>query len=111
MEVKAQIRFVRMTSRKMGILAKNVRGKPINEALNYLKLSPRKRAADTLSRLLKSAVSNADKKGLVDVDTLFIKSLQVGTGPIYKRWMARAKGSASPIQKRTCHIWVTLDER
>lgn len=111
MESSAKLRYLRITARKMGLLADEVRGKGINEALNYLRLSPRKRAAQSLAGVLKSAVANADQRGLVDVDTLMVKKVDVARGPIYKRWMARAKGSASPIYKRTCHVFVTLAEK
>jgi len=111
MEVNAKVSFVRITPRKMGLLADEVRGKSINEALNYLRFSPRKRTAEVLYRLLKSAVANADQKGTVDVDTLFVKRILVGGGPILKRFRPRAKGSAFRINKKTSHVSVTLSER
>src|SRR5690242_4933668 len=111
MEVKAQLSWVRITPRKISLITDELRGKGINEAMAYLKHSPRKRVASKVFSLLKSAVANADQKGTVDVDTLFVKSIRVGKGPTYKRWMARAKGSATPIFKRSAHIWVTLAER
>ncbi len=111
MDVQAKLSLIRITPRKISLLADEVRGKNINEALNYLSLSSRKRSATTLRTLIKSAVANADQKGIVDVDTLFVKEIRVGKGPTYKRWAARAKGSAFPIFKRTSHVWVTLAER
>ena len=109
--MKAILRSIRITPRKTGLIADELRGKNINEALNYLKLSPRKRTAGVFHTLLKSAVANADQKGTVDVDTLYVKELLVGQGPILKRYKARAKGAAGPITKRTSHISVTLAER
>jgi large subunit ribosomal protein L22 len=111
MEFKAKLGFVRITPRKMGLVADEVRGKPINDALNYLKFSPRKRTAGILYTLLRSAVANADQKGTVDVDTLFVKTLLVGTGPILKRFRPRAKGSAFRINKKSSVVTVTLAER
>ncbi len=111
MEYRAKLGFVRITARKMGLVADEVRGKPINEALNYLKFSPRRRTASILYTLLKSAVANADQKGTVDVDTLFVKTLLVGSGPILKRFRPRAKGSAFRINKKSSIITVTLAER
>lgn len=111
MEVNAKLSFVRITPRKMGLLADEIRGKGINEALTYLKLSPRKRTAGVLHTLLKSAVANADQKGTVDVDTLFIKQVLVGQGATLKRFRPRAKGSAFRINKKTSHVSVTLAER
>jgi large subunit ribosomal protein L22 len=95
----------------MGLVADEVRGKTINEALNYLRFSPRKRTASVLYTLLKSAVANADQKGTVDVDSLYVKTLLVGTGPILKRFRPRAKGSAFRINKKTSNVTVTLAER
>lgn len=111
MQVTAKISFLRITPRKMGLLADQVRGKGINEALTYLKFSPRKRTASVLYKLLKSAVANADQKGTVDVDTLVVKTILVGQGPTLKRFRPRAKGSAFRINKKTSHVSVTLSER
>ncbi len=111
MSFTAKVSSVRITSRKMGMLADEVRGKGVNEALNYLQLSSRKRTAGVLFTLLKSASSNANQKGTVDIDQLFIKELLVGNGTILKRFRPRAKGSAFRINKRTCHVSVTLAEK
>jgi large subunit ribosomal protein L22 len=111
MEVSAKISFVRITPRKMGLLCDEIRGKGINEALNYLRFSPRKRTAQLLYKLLKSAAANADQKGTVDVDTLFVKRVLVGQGTTLKRFRPRAKGSAFRINKKTSHVSVTLAER
>ena len=111
MEVTAKVSFVRITPRKMGLLADEVRGKGINEALQYLRFSPRRRTAGVLHTLLKSAAANADHKGTVDVDTLFVKQILVGQGTTLKRFRPRAKGSAFRINKKTSHISVVLAER
>lgn len=111
MDVNAKVSFVRVTPRKMVFLADAIRGKGINEALTFLRFSPRKRAAEVLSTLLKSAVANADQKGTIDVDTLYIKTVLVGKGPTLKRYRARAKGAAAPVEKRTSHVKVTLAEK
>ena len=111
MQVSAKISSIRITPRKMGLLADEIRGKGINDALTYLRLSPRKRTAEILYRLLKSAAANADQKGTVDVDTLFVKTILVGKGVTMKRFRPRAKGSAFPIHKMSSHVSVTLAER
>jgi large subunit ribosomal protein L22 len=111
MEVTAKVSFIRITPRKMGLLADDVRGKTINEALTYLRFSPRKRTAEVLFRLLKSAAANADQKGTIDVDTLFVKTILVGQGTTLKRFRPRAKGSAFKINKKTSHVSVVLAER
>jgi large subunit ribosomal protein L22 len=111
MEVTAKVSFVRITPRKMGLLADEVRGKSINEALTYLRFSPRKRTAGVLYRLVKSAAANADQKGTIDVDTLFVKTILVGQGTTLKRFRPRAKGSAFRINKKTSHVSLVLAER
>ena len=111
MEATAKLSFVRITPRKVGLLADEVRGKGINDALTYLRFSPRKRTAQVLFTLLKSAVANADQKGTIDVDTLFVKQILVGQGTTLKRFRPRAKGSAFRINKKTSHVSVTLSER
>ena len=111
MQVSAKVSFIRITPRKVGLIADEVRGKGINEALSFLKFSPRKRTATIIHTLLKSAVANATQKGTVDVDTLFVKEILVGKGPTLKRFRPRAKGSAFPIKKMSSHISVTLAER
>ena len=111
MEVTAKLSFIRITPRKMGVIADEVRGKSIQEALNYLEFSPRKRTASIVKNLLKSAVANASQKGTMDVDKLYVKTLLVGKAATLKRFRPRAKGSAFPILKRTSHVHVTLAEK
>ena len=111
MQMSATVKSIRITPRKMGLLADEIRGQGINQALSYLKLSPRKRTADVLSRLLKSAVANANHRGTVDVDQLFVKTLLVGKGATMKRFRPRAKGAAFRILKYTCQVSVTLAEK
>jgi large subunit ribosomal protein L22 len=111
MKVSASLNFLRITPRKVGLLADEVRGKGINEALSYLSFSPRKRTAGILHKLLKSAVANADQRGSVDVDKLYVHTILVGQGTTLKRFRPRAKGSAFRINKKTSHVSVTLAER
>ena len=111
MESKAKLGVIRITPRKMGLLADEIRGKGINEALTYLRFSPRKRTAEVLAKLLKSAVANAAQQGSTDVDSLFVKTLLVGQGTTMKRFRPRAKGSAFRINKKTSNITVVLAER
>ncbi len=110
-EGSAKVSFVRITPRKMGMLADQVRGKSINEALDYLTFSPRKRTAHCLLTLLKSAVANSTQAGELDVDGLYVKQILVGQGPTLKRFRPRAKGSAFKINKKTSHVSVVLAER
>ena len=111
MESQATLRYLRMSAQKVRLVANQVRGKDINEALLLLSFSPKK-AGEILSKLLKSAVSNAEQTGKVDIDTLYIKKITVDEGPTFPpRWRPRAHGRATPILKRTSHVHVVLEER
>ena len=109
--MKAVARHIRITPRKVRQVTDLVRGKPINQALTILKFSPQKRIAKSISTVLESAVANADQKGRVDVDNLFISRIVVENGPTMKRFHTRAKGQGMRILKRTCHIAVELGEK
>jgi large subunit ribosomal protein L22 len=111
MESKAHLRYLRMAPRKLGLVAGLVRGKPVGDALNILRFT-RKAAAKPLEKLIKSAVANATdlSKGQVDVDTLVVSHLSVDQGPTERRFMPRAMGRATRIQKKTSHVHVVLTE-
>src|SRR5260370_31391 len=111
MEASAKLSSIRITPRKMGLVADQVRGKNVNEALVYLQHQTRKRTAQMIHKLIKSAVANLDQKGPVDIYKLYLKELLVGKGTTLKRFRPRAKGSAFPIKKRNCHVSVTVCER
>jgi large subunit ribosomal protein L22 len=108
MEAQAKLRNVRLSPRKARLVVDMVRGKGIQDALNILQFSPQK-TAPILSKLLKSAVANAEQKGVSDVDQLFVKTVTVDQGPVLRRFMPRAQGRASRIRKPTSHITVVLD--
>jgi len=108
--VKAKISHLRVAPRKVRLVADLVRGKKIAQALDILRFTKRGCATD-LSKLLKSALSNANVKGGIDVDKLYVHRLTVDQGPILKRSLPRARGSASPIQKKTSHVTVILAEK
>jgi len=107
MEAQAKLRNVRLSPRKARLVVDMVRGKGIQEAMNILQFSPQK-TAPILSKLLKSAVANAEQKGVSDVDGLFVKTVMVDQGPVLRRFMPRAQGRASRIRKPTSHITVVL---
>lgn len=110
MSVKARIKLIRMTPRKMRVVANEIRGKDVQKAVDFLTFCKR-RAARPLLKLIKSAVANADQKGGIDIDNLYVKELLVDAGPTMKRWMPRARGMATQILKRTSSVSVMLDER
>jgi large subunit ribosomal protein L22 len=109
MEAKAVVRHVRMSPRKMRIVANMVRGKRVDEAMGLLKLMPKK-GAYVIRKLLISAVANAEQQGEVDVDKLLIRDCNVDNGPILKRWMPRSMGRANRIQRRTSHVTVVVKD-
>lgn len=110
MSARARLRMLRMSPRKVRAVADQVRGKNVQRAVDLLTFC-RRRAARPLLKLVKSAVANAEQKGGMDVDNLYIKELLVDQGPTMRRWMPRARGMASQILKRTSKVSLTLEER
>ena len=109
-EVRAVARFIRTAPRKLRLVMDEIRGLDVQKALSILKFTP-KRAAKTLSRVLKSALSNAENNFHLDGDSLFIHKAFVDVGPTIKRWIPRAMGRASMVHKRTSHITFVVKER
>ena len=108
MEAKAIAKFQRVSPRKTALIARNVRGKGIEEAMNILRFTPNKPAGAILN-VLKSAAANATQLA-VNVDAMFVKEILVTSGPTWKRFMPRSQGRATKIHKRTSHITVILAE-
>ena len=108
MEAKAISKFQRVSPRKTALIARNVRGKGIEEAMNILRFTPNKPAGAILN-VLKSAAANATQMA-VNVDAMFVKEILVTSGPTWKRFMPRSQGRATKIHKRTSHITVILAE-
>lgn len=109
MEAQAEVRHIRMSPRKMRIVANLIRGRRVDEAMALLKSTP-KRAAQIIKKLLISAVANAEHKGQADIDSLVVRGCSIDNGPIMKRWMPRAMGRANRIQRRTSHVTVVVAE-
>ncbi len=110
MEAKAQVKTVRIASRKVQLVIDLVRGKDVGEALAILKHTP-KAAAPVVEKLLKSAVANAEHNYNMDTENLYIKEIYVGEGPTLKRIRPRAQGSATQILKRTSHTTIVVAEK
>ncbi len=113
MEARAKTRFLKISPRKVRIVADLVRGKDVSEALDLLRFT-RRAAAGPISKLIESAMANAKQaSSAVDVDSLFIKSLCVDMGPTrhMRRWRPRAMGRATRVVKGMSHISVVLDIR
>ena len=109
MESSAKLSSIRLSPRKTRLVVDLVRGKGIQDALNTLQFMPQP-SAKLVSKLLKSAVANAEQKGVSDVDRLIVKTIYVDGGAALKRFVPRAMGRASKIRKPTSHIAVTLSD-
>jgi len=111
MESNAHLRSLRMAPRKVALVASLVRGKPVGSALNILKYT-RRAAAKPVSKLIRSALANATdlSKGQVDVDSLYVKAISVDQGSTMRRYMPRAMGRATRINKKSSHVHVVLAE-
>jgi ribosomal protein L22, bacterial type len=109
MEAKAVAKFIRVSPRKTRIVAKNVVGKPVEDAMNILKFTPQK-GAEVIRAVMRSALANAEHNANMNVDALVVKEVIVNEGPTWKRFMPRAQGRATSIRKRTSHVTVILAE-
>ncbi|MFM7276008.1 MAG: 50S ribosomal protein L22 [Gammaproteobacteria bacterium] len=107
METMATLRGARVSAQKARLVADQVRGKPVEEALNLLAFSTKK-AATIVRKVLNSAIANAEHNEGADVDELKVSTIFVDEGTTLKRIMPRAKGRADRISKRTCHITVKV---
>jgi large subunit ribosomal protein L22 len=110
MEIKARARFIRISPSKVRLVAREVSGKKVDEVLALLRFLPQ-RGARVLRKVVEAALANAEQRSQVDVDTLFIKGIQVDDGPSLKRFQPRAMGRVNRVLKRSSHITVVLDER
>ena len=110
MEVRAISKYLRVSPSKARLVADLVRGKPVAEALTILKFTPKK-SGRLINKTLRSAIANAENTSVMDVDTLFIKTIHIDDGPRLKRWRPRAMGRATRIIKRMSHITVVLAEK
>lgn len=110
MEARAKLSFARLSPRKTRLVVDMVRGRGIQDALTILRFSPQP-SAKLVSKLLQSAVANAEQKGASDVDRLFVKTIFVDAGPVLKRFTPRAMGRASKIRKPTSHVTVVLGDK
>ncbi|MPW74871.1 50S ribosomal protein L22 [Moraxella catarrhalis] len=109
MEVTAKLRGAAISAQKVRLVADEVRGKPIERALDILMFS-NKKGAKLVKKCLDSAIANAEHNNGLDIDTLRVTTIYVDEGITLKRIMPRAKGRADRISKRTCHITVKVGE-
>lgn len=109
MEITAKLKHLRISPRKVRLVVNVIRKMPVTEALDQLKFM-NKRAAQHISRLVSSAIANAESTYNLDKNNLYIKEIRVDESATLKRWMPRAHGRATTIRKRGSHIFVSLHE-
>jgi len=107
MQTKAILRGVRLSAQKGRLVADQIRGLPVDRALNILTFSP-KRCAEIIKKVLESAIANAEHNDGADIDTLKVTSIYIDRGTFMRRFTARAKGRGDRIMKPTCHITLTV---
>lgn len=109
MRVSAILRGTRLSAQKGRLVADQIRGLPVERALNILTFSPKKGAV-IIKKVLESAIANAEHNEGADVDELKVATIYVDEGSTLKRFRARAKGRGARILKPTCHITVTVGD-
>lgn len=109
MKVRAQAKHIRQSPYKVRRVLDLVRGLPVEEARHVLAFTER-RAADPVTKVLNSAVANAEHNFALDSDELVVAEAFADEGPTLKRWRPRARGRATRIRKRTCHITIVVSE-
>jgi large subunit ribosomal protein L22 len=109
METTAILRGARMSAQKGRLVADQIRGLPVDRALNVLTFSQRK-AARVIRKVLESAIANAEHNDGADVDELKVKRVMVERGTFLRRFRAQSKGRAAKIMKPTCHIIVIVGD-
>jgi large subunit ribosomal protein L22 len=109
MATTAKLRQARITPQKARLVADQIRGLPVDKAINLLTFS-NKKAAALIKKVLESAIANAEHNDGADVDELKVVTIMVDEGPIMKRFMPRARGRANQIFKRTSHVTVVVEE-
>ena len=109
-KAEATLKYARISSRKVKIVADLIKGKDIDEALAIVKYTP-KASSEIIEKLLKSAIANAENNNGMNADNLYVAACYADKGPTMKRIQPRAQGRAYRIEKRTSHITIVLDER
>ena len=106
----AHAKYVRISSNKVRIVVDLIRGKKVDDAVAILQFTP-KAAAPIVLKVLNSAIANAVNNNELDRKSLYVAEVYANPGPTLKRFVARSRGSASPVLKRTSHISVVLDQK
>ena len=109
METRAYLKGTRLSPQNAALVADQIRGKSVDEAMDFLVFNKQKGSA-VMKKLLESAIANAENNNNSDIDKLSVKSVIVNQGMRLKRMKARARGRADRIIKPTCHIEIILME-
>lgn len=109
MQVQAITRNIRMSAQKMREVVRQIQGLPAQDAVAILAVVPRK-SARVVAKTLKSAIANAENNNGAKPETLRIKEAVAGTATTMKRFVPKARGSAGPILKRSCHVKIVLSD-
>jgi large subunit ribosomal protein L22 len=109
MNTNAKLRGARLSAQKGRLVADQIRGKPVDQALNILQFSPKKGAV-ILRKLLESAIANAEHNDGADIDELKITHICVERGTFLRRFRAQSKGRGAKILKPTCHVYITVGD-
>ena len=109
MQVSATLKHARVSPQKCRLVADQIRGLPVEKALNVLTFSPKK-SAGIVRKVLESAIANAEHNEGADIDELSVASIYINEGRTIKRFRARAKGRGTRILKRNSHITVTVGD-
>ena len=110
METVAKLRNAKISAQKARLVVDQIRGMPVERAVDLLRFS-NKKAAHIVGKVLNSAIANAEHNEGADIDELKVSTAFVDEGPTYKRIQPRAKGRANRILKRTSHISVAVSDR
>jgi len=109
-ETVAKLKYARISAQKARLVADQIRGMSVDQAINALTFSTKK-GAKIIKKVLESAIANAEHNNGADIDELIVSRIHVDEGPIFKRFRARAKGRGNRILKRTSHITVAVQEQ
>ena len=105
----AKLKNAKISAQKARLVADEIRGLPVDSAINYLTYS-NKKAAKIIKKVLESAIANAEHNDAADVDDLEVSEIMIDEGPTLKRWRPRARGRANKIFKRMSHVTVAVAE-
>ena len=109
MEARAVLRYAHISPTKARQVLRLIQGMNAGEALYKLRFVPKK-SARIVEKVLRSALANAEQKGM-DIEKVYVKKAVADQGPMYKKWMPRAHGRATVMKKRTSHITIVLEEK